>query len=71
MEHYFCQEFTASFSRRAATVTCQLLCLIYDLFPDLQSPGKASLMAVSIRLKYGILRRVFDKHIDKYEYVTF
>ena len=28
-------------------------------------------MAVSIRLKHGILRRVFDKHIDKYEYVTF
>ena len=28
-------------------------------------------MAVSNSLKYGILRRVFDKQIDKYEYVTF
>ena len=40
-------------------------------FADLQSLGGSFRMAVSIRLKYGILRRVFDKHIDKYEYVTF
>lgn len=28
-------------------------------------------MAVSNSLKYDILRRVFDKHIDKYGYVIF